>query len=188
MNSKILVCYKSVTGFTKQYAEMIANEMDCAVMDFKDITIETLSQYDTVVFGGRFYAGTVDGLKKMKELITRCGVKNFVVFATGATPNSAEKIIQDAWKSNLTSDEFRSIPHFYMQGGLRYEKMPLHERLMMKAVAAVKKYKVKNKKDKTEEDRELERTISNSYDISSKVYIEPLVSYLAKILISPCNT
>lgn len=178
MNNKILVCYKSVTGITKRYAEMIADEMDCAVMDFKNITVETVSQYDTVVFGGRLFAGSVDGLKKVKEVIARGGVKTFVVFATGATPNSEEKIIQDAWSNNLTADELHSIPHFYMQGGLQYEKMPLHEKLMMKAVAAVMKRKVKNKKDKTEEDREFERTISNSYDISSKAYIEPLILFL----------
>ena len=178
MNSKILVCYKSVTGFTKQYAEMIAKEMDCTIMNFKDVTLETISQYDTVVFGGRCYAGTIDGLKKAKELIAKSSVKTFVVFATGATPNSEEKIIQSAWEKNFTHDELHSIPHFYMQGGLRYEKMPFIEKLMMKAFAAVMKNKVKNKKDKTEEDMEFERVISNSYDISSKEYIEPLVSFL----------
>ncbi|MCH5296560.1 MAG: hypothetical protein J1E85_02700 [Ruminococcus sp.] len=178
MNSKILVCYKSVTGFTKQYAEMIADEMDCTVMDFKNVNAETVSKYDTVVFGGRCYMGAIDGLKKAKALIAESGVKTFVVFATGATPNTAEKTIQDAWNKILTSDELLSIPHFYMQGGLCYEKMPLHDWLMMKAFAAVMKSKMKNKKDKTEEDREFERVISNSYDISSKSYIEPLVSFL----------
>ena len=174
MNSKILVCYKSVTGFTKQYAEMIADEIDCTLMNFKDVTLETISQYDTVVFGGRCYAGSVDGLKKAKELITKGDVKTFVVFATGATPNAAEEMIQSAWEKNFTPDELHNIPHFYMQGGLRYEKMPFIERLMMKIFAAV----MKNKKDKTDADKEFEQVISNSYDISSKAYIEPLVSFL----------
>ena len=174
MNSKILVCYKSVTGFTKQYAEMIAEEIDCTLMNFKDVTLETISQYDTVVFGGRCYAGSVDGLKKAKELITKGDVKTFVVFATGATPNAAEEMIQSAWEKNFTPDELHNIPHFYMQGGLRYEKMPFIERLMMKIFAAV----MKNKKDKTDADKEFEQVISNSYDISSKAYIEPLVSFL----------
>lgn len=174
MNSKILVCYKSVTGFTKQYAEMIAEEIDCTLMNFKDVTLETISQYDTVVFGGRCYAGSVDGLKKAKELITKGDVKTFVVFATGAAPNAAEEMIQSAWEKNFTPDELHNIPHFYMQGGLRYEKMPFIERLMMKIFAAV----MKNKKDKTDADKEFDQVISNSYDISSKAYIEPLVSFL----------
>ena len=178
MNSKILVCYKSVTGFTKKYAEMIAEELDCTLMDFKEVTVETVSQYDTVVYGGRCYAGTIDGLKKVKGLIAKCNVKNFVVFAVGATPNIAEETIQEAWRRNLTCDELHSIPHFYMQGGLCYEKMPLHEKLMMKAFASVMKSKIKSNKDKTEDDQEFIRMISSSYDISEKEYIEPLVSFL----------
>ena len=178
MNSKILVCYKSVTGFTKKYAEMIAEELDCTLMNFKEVTVEKLSQYDTVVFGGRCYAGAIDGLKKVKELIAKCNVKNFVVFAVGATPNIAEETIQEAWKRNLTPDEIQSIPHFYMQGGLRYEKMPMHEKLMMKAFAAVMKSKIKGKKDETEEDQEFIQMISSSYDISEKEYIDPVVSFI----------
>ena len=81
MNSKILVCYKSVTGFTKKYAEMIAEELDCELMDFKKVTAEILSQYDTVVFGGRCYVGAIDGLKKAKELIAKYNIKNFVICA-----------------------------------------------------------------------------------------------------------
>ena len=100
MNSRILVCYKSVTGFTKQYAEMIAEEMDCAIMDFKNVTVETVSQYDTIVFGGRCYAGAIDGLKKAKELIAKSNIKKFVIFAVGATPDTAEETIQDAWRNN----------------------------------------------------------------------------------------
>lgn len=176
MNSKILVCYKSVTGFTKRYAEMIAAETDGTLMDFRDVTAETVSQYDLVVFGGRFHAGTVDGLKKVKGFIAKGNVKAFVVFATGAMPATAEDTIQQAWENNLSADELRQIPHFYMPGGLCYEKMPLSEKMMMKAFAAVMKSRLKNKKDKTAEDMEIERGISASYDISSKEYIKPLVS------------
>lgn len=33
MNHRLLVTYKSVTGFTRQYAELIAKELDCMVVD-----------------------------------------------------------------------------------------------------------------------------------------------------------
>ena len=178
MDRKILVCYQGVTGFTKKYAEMIANEMNCALMNLKDVTAQTVSQYDIVVFGGRCFAGSIDGLKKAKKLAASGGKKTFVVFATGATPNAAEEVIQSVWERNFAVDELQRIPRFYMQGGLCYEKMPWHEKLMMKAFATVMKAKIGSKKEKAEEDREFERMISGSYDISSKEYIEPLVSCL----------
>lgn len=180
MNDKILVCYKSVTGFTKQYAEMIADELDCTLMDIRNVTVETVSQYDIVVFGGRCYAGTIDTLKKAKKLIAKSSVKTFIVFATGATPNTEKDALQEMWTKNLTSEEFHNIPHFYMQGGLRYEKMPLPEKLMMKTFSAIMKRKIKNQKDITEEDKVFQHMISNSYDISSNMYIEPLISFLKK--------
>jgi len=53
MNNQILVTYKSVTGFTKQYAKWIAEELDCTMMEWKDVSAKTMSEYDTVIFGGR---------------------------------------------------------------------------------------------------------------------------------------
>lgn len=64
-----------------------------------------------------------------------------------------------------------------MQSGLCYEKMSLTDRLMMKVAAVM----VRNKKNKTAQDIAFEQAIKSSYDISSKEYIEPLVSYLKTI-------
>ena len=174
MSNKILVTYKSVTGFTKEYAEMIAEELDGKLMDFTGMSKETMSEFDTVIFGGRFHAGLVDGLKKAKELFATSKATKFIVFATGATPNAAKDMIDEAWNNNLTPAELESIPHFYMQSGLRYEKMPFGDRLMMKAYAAM----MKHKKDKDEYEKEFEKVISSSYDFSSRAYIEPLISYI----------
>lgn len=174
MNHQILVTYKSVTGFTKQYAKMIAKELDCQVLDFKEVSREIMSGYDTIIFGGRFHAGFVDGLKKAKELFKESNAAKLIVFATGATPNTAKDVIEEAWKNNFTADEAEHIPHFYMQSGLRYEKMPLGDRLMMKVFA----FMVKHKKDKSQSEREMEKALAGSFDISSKEYITPLISYI----------
>ncbi len=178
MENKILVCYKSVTGFTKRYGEIIARETDSDLIDFEAVTSNTLSQYDIVVFGGRFHAGMVDGLKKMKRLVAESRIKTFVVYATGAMPGTATETINQAWENNLTVDELHQIPHFYMPGGLCYEKMPFHEKMMMQAFAKVMKNKLKRKEDKTEEDRAFERMIATSYDLSSEEYARPLVDFL----------
>lgn len=176
MSSRILVAYRSVTGFTKQYAQWIAEELACTVMELKDVSVNTMSEYDTIIYGGRFHAGIVSGLKKAKKLFAESTAARLVVFATGATPNTATEIIEDAWKTNFTPDESARIPHFYMEGGLRYEKMPLGDQLMMKVFAAM----VKRKKDKSEFEQAMEKALGISFDLSSKKYIEPLVAYVAK--------
>lgn len=174
MNKQILVTYKSVTGFTEQYAKWIAEELNGTVMELKEVSAKTMSGYETIIFGGRFHAGLVDGLKKAKEFFTESTADKLVVFATGATPQTSTEIIEDAWKNNFTPDELEKIPHFYMQSGLRYDKMTFGDKLMMKVFAAM----VKRKKEKSEYETAMAQALGHSYDLSSKEYIQPLVSYV----------
>ncbi len=174
MNEQVVVVYKSVTGFTEQYAKWIAEELDCRALPLKEASAKTMPQYKTVIFGGRFHAGSVDGLKEAKELFGESTAAKAVVFAVGAMPDTAKEMIEEAWKKNFTPEELKRIPHFYMPGGLRYEKMPLGDKLMMKVFEAM----VRRKKDKSEYERTMEKALGNSYDLSSKKFIRPLVSYV----------
>lgn len=171
MNKKVLVIYKSVTGFTKKYAEMIAQEIDCTLMDSKEVTAGTMSNFNTVIFGGRTHAGKIDGLERAKKLFLQSNASQFIIYATGATPNESKEVIDEMWNNNLSATELLEFPHFYMQSGLRYEKMPLIDKMMMKMFCTM----MKKKKDKNEQEKQFEQLIMNSYDISSKTYIMPLI-------------
>lgn len=118
----------------------------------------------------------VDGLKNAKELFKQSRAAEFIVYATGAMTDGAENtsIINEMWSKNLTPAELRDIPHFYMPGGLRYEKMPLPDKMMMKAFCAM----LKKKKDKSGYEKQMKKAVSGSYDISSDAYIMPLVTLL----------
>lgn len=181
MKNKIIIIYKSSTGFTKKYAEMIANEIDCTLADFKTTKEETMSHYDTVVFGTRAHAGMIDGYQKMKKMLPKNASCHFVLFVTGASPDTSDDILNVFWSQNLSAEELEKIPHFYMPAGLCYEKMSLPDKLMMKTAAAVMKRSIKKKKEKTKQDLAIEQMISHSYDVSDKAYIGPLVSYLKSI-------
>lgn len=174
MNKKIAVIYKSKTGFTKKYAEMIAEEIDYVLIDYKNVTVKTMSDFDIIVFGSRVHAGLIDGYKNIREMFLKSTAEKFVLFVTGATPNEAEDVIDEVWKNNLSPDELNNIPHFYMQSGLCYEKMGFFDKTMMKMMSAM----LKNKKDKTSDEKDFEQAIANSYDISSKKYVEPLIDCL----------
>lgn len=174
MEHKILVVYKSSTGFTKRYAEWIAEELKCDLADYRKTTAEQMSQYDTVVFGTRAHAGTIDGFQKAREMFRKSTAGRLVLFVTGAMPYDAGDALEAFWKQNLTPEEMQEILHFYMPGGLCYEKMSLGDRMMMKAFGAM----MRRKKDKSQEEEEMARMIAGSYDLSDKRYIRPLVSGL----------
>lgn len=172
--SNMIVIYKSSTGFTKRYAELIAKELDCAIEDYQNVSSGMLSGYDIVIFGTRAHAGRANGFQKAKGLFEKSNISRIILFVTGATPNAATEIVETFWKQNLSAEEMAEIPHFYMQSGLCYEKMSLPDRLMMKAAAIM----IRHKKNKTEQDIGFEKAIKCSFDHSSREYIKPLVSYL----------
>ncbi len=164
------IIYKSKTGFTKTYAEWIQQELSCDIFNFKGFSKAELEKYDTVIFGSRVHAGIVDDLKKFKEIAAEYPKIKLVVFATGATPNG-DGLIEEMWKNNFTEDELNSIPHFYFQSGLNYDKMGVGDKMMMKMLKTM----LSGKKDPTDADKEMAKMIGGSYDISSKDCIKPLV-------------
>ena len=176
MKHKILILYKSVTGFTKKYADFIAKETGGTAVDFKKADPKTLHGYDCIIFGSRAHAGRIDGLGKLRKLLAGNFSGRLILFVTGATPNSEEDSILEFWKQNLTADEQKHLPHFYFQDGLCYEKMPLADRLMMKAASLM----LQKKKKKNASDLAFEQAIQSSYDISSDIYAKPLISYLVR--------
>ena len=74
MKQPILVTYRSVTGFTQQYAQWIAEALGGACRPLADLSKDDMAAYGTVIFGGRFHAGSVDGLKQAKALAAACQV------------------------------------------------------------------------------------------------------------------
>ena len=171
---KILVTYKSKTEFTKRYAEIIAKEVQGDLVDFSKVTPVKMSEYDVIVYGGGLYAGMINGFKKAKEMFAKSSAKKLVVFATGATPNVVTEKVEEVWTVNLTEEEKTSIPHFYMQSGLCYEKMSLPDKTLMKLLANM----LSKKQDKNSAEVGQEQAIKSSHDISDEKYAKPLVEYL----------
>ena len=172
---KTLITYKSKTGFAEKYARMIAEDIGCSVIPFKQMTAEKMSEYDTVVFGGGIYAGSINGLIKAKAMFEKSTAKSFVVFAVGGTPNeAASESVREMWSVNLGS-KAEKLPHYYLQAGICYEKMSFPDKLLMKIFASM----LTKKKDKTDTEKGFEEYIKSSYDISDRSFAEPLIEYLS---------
>lgn len=43
---RIIVIYKSKTGFTKRYAEWIAEELKCDILDYKNLSRLSIAEYE----------------------------------------------------------------------------------------------------------------------------------------------
>jgi len=175
---KVFIIYNSKTGFTKRYVDWIAEEISCSILAYTDFDKTTIEASDMVIFCSRVHIGKIEYLNKVKPHFHNQSKGNFIVVATGATPATAEETINKIWENNFTETELKTIPHFYLQGGINYEKLGFVDRTIMKIVSML----MSLTKDKTEEEVILEQAIKSSQDFSSKEYIMPLVDFVNESL------
>lgn len=167
-----IVIYKSKTGFTKRYAKWLCEALKCDCLSFEDAQSADLETYDIIIFGSSFRAGQVEGLKWYRDTVLPLGKTN-VAFVTGAMPPQAPEVAK-ATEQNFTSEERKKIRIFYLRGGLNYEEMGLGDRLMMKVFRSM----LKNRRLRTEEDRELAEQVQKSFDCTDRANLEPMLNYL----------
>ena len=70
MDRNVIVLYNSWTGFTRNYAQLMAQALDCPALPLSEAPAD-LSGYDAVAFGSRLHAGILDGWKKARTLLAR---------------------------------------------------------------------------------------------------------------------
>lgn len=172
---KTIVIYNSQTGFTKRYAQWIAEKTDADCVEWSEAKKRSMDAYEAIIFGGWACAGGISKLRWFKGNMDQWAGKKLIVFCVGGSPIDSPSV-EPALKNNFSEAEFKKVNVFYCPGGFCYEKMSASSRLMMKLFLKT----LKAKKDKTEEEREMIKMISASYDISDPKYIEPILKCLEK--------
>lgn len=170
---KTIVIYHSQTGFTKRYAEWIADAAGADCLALPEAKKKNMAGYDAIIFGGWACAGGISKLGWFKSNLDKWTGKKLIVFCVGASPIDSPDI-EPALKQNFNEAEWKKITAFYCPGGLNYEKMSAPSRLMMKLFLKT----LEAKKDKTEAEQEMVKMIAASYDISDRQYIEPILNCL----------
>ena len=172
---KAIVIYNSQTGFTKRYAEWIAEATGCECVEFKEGAKKDLSEYDAIVFGGWCMAGGITKLSWFKKQIPSLAAagKKLLVYAVGASPIEAPDV-EIAMRRNFTDEERSQVKVVYCPGGLDYEKMNKGSKIAMKMFVKI----LSLKKNPTPADLEQVEMVSHSYNISDKKYIEPIITEL----------
>ena len=170
---RTVVIYNSQTGFTKRYAEWIAEATGADCFALTDAKKKSMDDYDAIVFGGWACAGGISKLSWFKGNIDKWNSKKLIAFCVGGSPIENPEI-EEALRKNFSDAEWEKVNVFYCPGGFNYDKMSAPSKLMMKMFIKA----LKAKKDKTEEDEIMIKMISSSYDISDRKYIEPILECL----------
>lgn len=170
---KTVVIYNSQTGFTKRYAQWIAEATGGDCMELNEAKKKSMDEYDAIVFGGWAVAGTISKINWFKGNIDKWTGKKLIAYCVGGSPLENPDI-EPTLRNNFSEKEWEKVKVFYCPGGFNYEKMSASSKLMMKMFIKA----LKAKKEKTEQEEVMIKMISSSYDISDKKYIEPILECL----------
>ncbi|MGH4118279.1 flavodoxin domain-containing protein [Clostridium sp.] len=172
-----IVVYKSKTGFVRNYAEWIAEELSADIFDVSKVDINILTKYDTVVYGGSLHAVGINGVKFITKNIDKLKDKKLVVFASGASPSS-ENVIKVVIDNNFTCDQQKHIKVFYLRGGFNYNKLPRFDKVLMTLLNWKINRKRKHKKELTSDEIGMLAALKNPADFTRREYIDEMVSYV----------
>lgn len=170
---KTIVIFNSQTGFTKRYAEWIAEAAGADCFELSAAKKKDLTSYEAIIFGSWACAGSISKVSWFKSNIDKWAGKKLIAFCVGGSPIDNPEVEQ-ALKQNFKELTSKKVSVFYCPGGFNYEKMSASSKLMMKMFIKM----LKSKKDKTKEEQEMIKIISKSYDISDKKYIGPILECL----------
>ncbi len=173
-SKKIIVVYKSKTGFTEKYAKWIAEALHCDIVRFDGFNIEQMACYDIVILGGGIYAGRINGANLIKNNASSFSEKKVIVFAAGASAPIPQEI-ERYEKHSIPQD--MNIEFFYFQSGMNYTRMNGTDKLLMTAFKTI----LKLKKNKSAVEQGTNDAIQRSYDYSNINQIDPLVNYAKTI-------
>lgn len=174
---KTIIIYTSQTGFTKKYADWIAQDTAGELMTLKEAEKKPesfFSSFDTIIYGGWIMAGTIQKSKWFTNRIEKWKSKKLVLFGVGASPVSDQKEIEEMFQNVLTAEQLEYVQTFYFQGGVNYDHMPLSSKLLLKTLVS----SLRKKESRTKKEESMLEILSENKDCSDKASIAPVVSYL----------
>jgi menaquinone-dependent protoporphyrinogen IX oxidase len=164
------VVYRSKSGYTKNYAQWIAEELNCDLLPGEKVKANDLLPYDTIIYGAGMYAVGINGIKLITKNYNQLRDKKIIVFAVGATPVRKETI-EEIQKMNIPAEQLDKIQFFYLRGGFDYSRLTLFNKFLMTLL----KLKLKRVKSPDADQKGMLASYTHPLDFTNRKYIEPII-------------
>lgn len=170
-----IVIYKSKYGSTKKYAEWIAEELSCELRDAKDVKIEDLIKYDTIIYGGGLYAEVIAGVHLITKNIDKLSDKKLIVYSTGITPISCREYYDTlVMDKNFKTQEMREkIKVYNFLGKMVLDELSVVHRTAIKTLKKI----MSGKENPSEMEKMLIDLCDADGDFTDKSAIYDLTQY-----------
>jgi flavodoxin len=169
--SKTVVVYRSKSGYTKKYAQWIAEATGADLFDGRTAKLKDLLAYDAIVYGGALYATGVHGLSLITRNFEALKDKKLIVFTLGATPVRPDNV-EEVRSKNFTVEQQQRIRFFMLRGGFDKSKLTPVDKVLM----ALLKAKLKSRKSPTADERGMLAAYEQPLDFTDEKNIAPFVA------------
>lgn len=177
--SNIAVIFRSTYGYTKKYAEWIAEELNADLFDELKVKPQTLEKYSIIVYGGGIYASGINGAKLLCDHYDLLLKKKLVVFAVGLSDDLSQEEQAKLLTHNFSLIMQNNMKFFCLRGGINYKKLSLLHRMMMSKQRKI----LLNKQDKTKQDELFLNTYRVNINFTEKKNIQPIIDYVNSLQI-----
>lgn len=169
-----VVVYKSKYGSTKQYAEWIAEELGCEALDAKNVKIDDLEKYDTIVYGGGLYAEIINGVILLTKNMDKLEDKKLIVYSTGITPLKYREYYDKlVIEKNFKPEMLEKIKVYNFLGKMILDELTIVHRTALKTLKKI----MQGKENPTEMEKLLVELCDANGDFSDREAIKDLVEY-----------
>ncbi len=172
---KTIVTYQSKYGATKAYAEWIGEELGCEVKEVKEVKVDDLLKYDTIIHGGGLYAEVIAGVGILTKHLEQLKDKKLVVFTTGLTPVECTEYYDTlVVEKNFKGDSRDKIKRFHFSGKMILDELSLVHRTAIKALKKL----MSGKENPTEMEKMLIELCDADGDFTNRDEISELIEYV----------
>lgn len=169
------VVYGSVYGHSKKYAEHFANEFNIEPISYRKLN--QMEKVDLLVYFGGLYAGGVKGLSAVNRKYNKL-VLVTVGLADPLNEENTERI-KKSIKSKYKDFNDSNIKLFHLRGGIDYDKLLMHHRLMMRLVYTKAKNISLDKQN--DEIKTMIKTYGSKVDFLNFESLNPIFQYVKNI-------
>lgn len=174
---KTAVIYQSKYGSTETYAKWLSEDLGADLLVANQVKLDDLQPYDTIVYGGGLYAGSVNGVALLTKNAERIQDKSIYLFIVGASDMTSPEIvssIRSSLKQTLPPTLLAQAHIYHLRGGMRYSKMSFVHRTMMHMM--IKMLRKKPEQELRADEKGMLETYGQDIDFTDRTAIAPLVA------------
>lgn len=112
----VVVACKSKYAHTKTYAQWIAAEFGADLIECCNVEVETLLNYDIIVYGGGIYNHAIEGISTITKNFNLLKDKTIVVFTVGMECSPTGSVVIPFIEKSFTEEMKEKIHLFHLKG------------------------------------------------------------------------